>query len=160
MFLGWFLGAPAIGWISHHVRNRKSIMTGSAIAGFVIMSCFLAFPGIPHALLAAMAFLYGITNTGLILAYAAAGAANPKKYTGTALAFANISSVIVGVCLQPMIGKVLDLTWDGTLNAMGNRIFDPFYFRISMIILPLCFLAALVICLCYIKEENLIPLED
>lgn len=155
MFLGWFLGAPLIGWVAQRVKKQKNIMTGSAIAGLLIMSCFVFLPEIPKPLLPVLAFLYGLTNTGLILAYAAAGFVNPKKYTGTALAFANISSVIVGVFLQPIIGKVLDLTWNGQLSAEGHRIFDPFYFRISMVSLPICFLVAAIISAVYIKEKNI-----
>lgn len=144
IFIGWGIGGPMIGWLSDWIGRRKPVLIGSAVTGCLLMGAVLYIPNIPTPLLFLLLFLYGVSNTGVAIAYALAAELNPRSMAGTSLGFTNMASVIVGAMFQPLIGKFLDLQTD-------TRIVDgiPFYtehsFRLAMTVLPICLALSIVL---------------
>ena len=139
IFIGWGVGGPLTGWVAGKVQNRRPLRMFSAISGGVLMSIVLYSSSFSYIMLSSILFVYGMTNSGLMLAYTTAGEIEPREIAGTSIAFANMASVIVGAALQPIIGGLMDSHWDGALNAVGHRIYSPETMREVLFLLPICF---------------------
>ncbi len=95
-------------------------------------------------------FLYGFANTGVATAYAVASEINPQAVAGTSVAFANMSSVIIGAGFQPFIGWMLQKNWDGMI-VQGLPFYSNSDFRSALFILLGSLLLAIFVA-CGIKE--------
>lgn len=137
IFIGWTVGGPIAGWFSDKIQRRKPILFISALAGLVFLSCVIFIPHLPTSLLFTLLFLYGLTNTGVAVSYAVASEINLPQINGTSIAFANMASVLIGACLQPIIGYLLDLHWNG-ISLHGVPQFTVGDYQHALILLPVC----------------------
>lgn len=152
IFIGMAIGCPIAGWISDYIRQRRPVMLAAAIMSLVFMASALYLPGLSMTSLFILLFLYGLSNSGFVASYATAGEIVPRRVAGTSLGFANMASVIIGACFQPIIGWFLDLQWDGKMFN-GAPIYSPEAFRHAMMALPVC-LAVGVIVTFFVRETN------
>ena len=137
IFLGWTIGGPLAGWFSDQQKKRKPIMRASARCQFVhYVSHNLHTP--PPYMSYTLFFLYGLANTGVATSYALSSEINPVRVSGTSIAFANMSSVIIGSALQPVIGKILDTMWQGTVSH-GAPTYSVEAYQHALFVLPLCY---------------------
>jgi sugar phosphate permease len=150
IFLGMAIGCPITGWISDKIKRRKPVMITAAIGSLVTMASALYIPNLSITVLFVLLFLYGIANSGFATSYALAGEITPRRLAGTSLGFANMASVIIGACFQPIIGWFLDLQWDGKMFN-GAAVYSPEAFRHAMMALPVC-LAIGVIVTFFVRE--------
>lgn len=152
IFIGLAIGCPITGWISDRIQRRKPVMLAAAVASLIFMACALYVPHLSVTTLFILLFLYGMANAGFATSYALAGEINPRRVAGTSLGFANMASVIVGACFQPIIGWFLDMQWDGQI-LHGAPVYSPEAFRYAMFALPVC-LALGVIFTFFVKETH------
>lgn len=144
VFFGWAFGGPIIGWLSDHLKRRKPILFLSALLSGILIAIVIYVPNIPFPTLCILLFLYGVANTGVGTSYAVAAEINARPLSGTSMALANMASVIIGACFQPLIGWLLDKGWDGVMQN-GVPVYSSHDFRMVLIALPIgLFLAALV----------------
>lgn len=152
IFLGLAFGCPVMGWLSDKIKLRRPILFGAALSSLVFISCALYIPNLPIQLLFTFLFLYGIANSGFATSYAVAGEINTRSVAGISLGFANMASVLIGACFQPIIGWFLDLQWDG--KFLNNA---PLYsinaFRHAMMSLPICLIIGFLMVF-FIKETH------
>lgn len=151
IFIGWAIGGPFFGWISDRIQRRKPIIIGSTIFSLIFISIILYCPGLPLTWLFVVAFLYGFSNIGVSTCYAVAAELSPNQYAGTALGFTNMASILLGALFQPIVGKLLDLHWDGTI-VDGVRSYSAHDLQTAMISLPVCLVVCLILCL-VLKES-------
>lgn len=140
IFIGWGFGGPLAGWLSDKLGLRRPLMFLSAACGAILMSAILFFPSLSTWQIYVLFFLYGLTNCGLAMAYALATEINCRSVVGVSIAFANMSSIIIGAALQPIFGQVLEWT-------VGHKVIDiatltAFDFRHAVLLLPVCSLIA------------------
>lgn len=137
IFIGWTVGGPITGWLSDRIGRRKPMLFVSALSGLVLLSCIIFIPHLSIHLLFSLLFLYGMTNTGVVISYAVASEINAPKINGTSIAFANMASVLIGACLQPIIGYLLDSHWSGQM-LHGVHQFTLSDYHHALIALPVC----------------------
>jgi MFS family permease len=152
IFIGWGVGGPIVGWLSDKIQARKPIMIASVILCLIIMSAILYVPNLPLSVLFSLLFLYGVCNTGVAISYAVAAEINPHKLAGTSVAFSNMASVIVGAAFQPIIGKLIDMHWNG-LREAGVPVYNLSDYHYALIILPICLILG-VLFVFLIKETH------
>jgi len=140
VFVGWAVGGPLVGWLSDRIKRRQPVMMLSPL---VCMLCILAvlYWHMPETLLFIVLFLYGMANTGVAISYAVAGEINPLPVAGTSIAFANMASVIVGACFQPITGWLLDIQWQGQL-VDGIHVYSKTAYELALLSLPICLVLA------------------
>ena len=151
IFIGWAIGGPFFGWISDRIQKRKPIIIGSIIFSLLFISIILYCPGLSLTWLFVVAFLYGFSNIGVSTCYAVAAELSPNQYSGTALGFTNMASILLGAVFQPIVGKLLDLHWDGTMID-GVRSYSAYDLQTAMVSLPVCLILCLV--LCFVLKES------
>jgi MFS family permease len=150
LFFGWAIGGPIAGWLADHI-GRKPVMIGSALLGCILLPIVFYVPELPIGLIFVIMFAYGITNTGLIASYTAAGELHDKSLGGFSMAIANMFSVLLGAALMPILGKLLDWHASSHLSADGTLIHTVQDYQQATYIIPACLFAA-VLCALFTKE--------
>lgn len=144
IFIGWAVGGPLIGWLSDYLKARRFLLQLSSGLSLVVISVALFVPHLPLLALFSILFLYGFVNTGVAVAYVVAAESNVHHFAGTAVAFANIVSILIGAAFQPLIGGVLDYSWDYRFKN-GVPWYTPQGFKMAMVVLPICLILAFLI---------------
>lgn len=154
IFIGWGIGGPFSGWLSDRLGRRKPVMIISAVAGLILISLIVYLPEMSITTAYILLFMYGFTNTGVAIAYAVSTELHSREVVGTAIAFTNMASILVGALMQPLVGHLIDLVAGArSYNVQALMLSD---FQSGLRILPICSLIALVLGL-MVKETNCHP---
>jgi MFS family permease len=140
-FIGFGLGAPVLGWLSDHIRRRRAILIAAAGASVATLSILLV-PGLPLSAVSALLVVHGAGAGAMVLSLATAREHNRPDTTGAVYGLVNTAVVGGGALLQPAIGYLLDLQWDGTMAA-GARVYAADAYRWALATLPLVSLIGL-----------------
>ncbi|MDO8932816.1 MAG: MFS transporter, partial [Rhodocyclaceae bacterium] len=121
-FLGFALGCLVWGRVSDALGRRKPVMlavSGVHVLGWGVWLSGIALP-LPatYALCGAM----GLVTAGFTLSWAAAKEVNPPALSGMATSVVNVGIFLGPAILQPLVGWVMERTWDGTI-VNGVRIY-------------------------------------
>ncbi len=131
---GWALGAPFMGWLSDRIRLRKLPVVVCAGLNVASLAAIAFVPGLPLALIATLFFLSGFTGGVMVITFAIAREVSPKPLHGTVSGLVNGMTVAAGAVLQPVVGWLLDLRWDGTMDG-GARLYQAADYRFALIAL-------------------------
>lgn len=127
VLIGWAVGAPVQGWLSDRLGRWRAPLIGVNALGLGTFAVLIYVPELSLGVAEALLFANGFFCGGLPLVYAAVREANPRAI-GPAIAFVNMVIVASGALLQPLIGWLLDLAWDGRM-AEGTRVYSAESFR-------------------------------
>lgn len=152
IFIGWAVGGPLAGMFSDKIRRRTPVMFASAVLSTIFLCAVLYIPDLSAPLLFLLLFLFGLSNTGVGVSYAVAGEINPRIVAGTSIAFANMASILIAAILQPIVGRVLDLSWDGTMSN-GIKVYSVTGYQEAMLSLPICLVIGVLFSL-LVKETH------
>jgi len=136
VFFGWLVGAPLVGIISDRLRTRKLPLVFGCLLALVTILIILLVPTLtPHALYV-LFFLFGLFASSEIVCFAIGTEYYPKKIAGMAIAFTNMIIMFSGMVLQPLVGKLLDMRWQGVM-AHGIRVYSASDYRYALMVLPI-----------------------
>ena len=138
--------------------RRKPLMQVSALLNCLIFSAILYVP-LSKAQLFGLMFLFGVSNTGVVLAYALATEINPHRVAGTSLAIANMMSILIGAVFQPIIGFLIDFSASARPMIDNQLIHSPADLQQAMSVLPVCLIVAFILVF-FIRETYCQPLEQ
>lgn len=157
IFIGWGISGPLSGYLSDRIGRRKPIMIISAICGFILTSILVFYPTLSATWAYILLFAYGVTNTGVAIAYAVSTELHDRNVVGTSIAFANMTSIFVGASLQPIVGWLVDkVAGPRGYNVSALVLSD---FQAGLKLLPLCSLIALFLAF-MIKETYCRPIKS
>ncbi|UUX49709.1 MFS transporter [Nisaea acidiphila] len=152
MFFGWGIGAPMIGWLSDKLGKRRRFMVAGGLLATTGISLVILFPTMPLPMLQTVLALQGFGSATMVLSFAVAREHNPIWANSAALGIINSFVVGSGAVLQPFIGYLLDLGWDGRM-ADGARVYALETYGAAFVVLPL-FCAAGVVAACFIRQPR------
>lgn len=156
IFIGWGIGGPLSGWLSDKMGRRKPVMVFSALFGMVFTSLLVFLPSMTQTSAYLLLFAFGLTNTGVAIAYAVSTELQDKKVVGTSIAFTNMISIFIGALLQPVVGYLVDLVAGSKSFHVETLVLSDF--QAGLRILPVCSLIALILALLvketYCKPQN------
>jgi MFS family permease len=155
IFFGWAIGGPFYGWLSDRIGLRKLPMVVAALGTMLIMTTILFAPVGPIAIKLLM-FLLGAMSSGFILAFSIVREINLPMLTGTAIGLINTLNNLSGALAQPIVGKILDKQWDGTLLPNGHPAYSLEMYNSALLFLPICLFVALLL-MPFIKETYCRP---
>jgi MFS family permease len=121
-FIGWGAGAPLIGWLSDRIGKRRSPLIAGLTLSASSLVAIVYLPGIPLWGVGALCFGIGFGGSAQIVCYALVREHNPRRLSGTAIGMVNALVTGAGALFQPMIGWLLDLSWEGVL-VDGARVY-------------------------------------
>ncbi|MFC3908856.1 MFS transporter [Legionella dresdenensis] len=157
IFIGWGISGPLSGWLSDRMGYRKPLMIVSALCGVLLTSIFVFYPSFGTWTAYCIFFMFGLTNTGVGIAYAVSTEIHPRNVIGTSIAFTNMLSILIGASLQPIVGWLVDLTAGGRAYNVESLLLGDF--QAGLKLLPLCSLIALILALA-VKETHCKPLNE
>ena len=158
LFLGWAIGAPVMGWLSDHTGKRKPVMLIGIICNTLIFAVVL-FAGFSTPLMMAFwFFILGISGSMMTVAFGSMREVNSPRHNATAMGLVNMCVVGSGAVMQPVIGGLLDLGWDGRI-VEGARIYGADAYTSAFSVLIGSNLLALV-CVLLLRETYCQPLPE
>lgn len=129
------VGSPLVGIIAAHT-NRWAVMTACFILGTIGTVMFIFAGNYNHTLIYAALILIGILSSVEGIIFSILKDTVPAHTFGTASGFTNTIVVIGSTVAQPIIGKLLDLNWQGALTTTGIRQYSLTNYQHAMIIVP------------------------
>ncbi len=152
IFLGWAVGGPFWGWFSDYIgRRRMPIIVGSI--GALVLICVMLYSSIvSRSFIYGLLFAFGLLSSVQILVFSICREVNSIKITGTAIALTNMIVMIGGNIFQPVIGKILDMGWDGTM-VDGARVYSANDYQFALTVLPISLILAIVVSF-FIRETH------
>jgi len=139
------LGAPILGSLSEKTGRRKPIYFCTLFVSLIGWIPILFLQDMPLWLLAALFSIVGFASGAIVIGMAFVKESVPFALAGTVSGISNMGMEMGPMILQPTIGLVLDLGWDGLLEN-GIRIYDLNAYHMAFgVIMGLCALGALLI---------------
>lgn len=135
IFLGWVVGGPLAGYISDRIGLRRAPMIVGALFAALLISLVLYVPGLSITEIYLIFFIFGIFCSAQIIVFAIGREISPNNLAGTAIALTNMIVMLGGDIFQPLIGKLLDYTWNGTIID-GVHQYTANDYRQALIVLP------------------------
>jgi MFS family permease len=142
IMLAWALAGPLIGTISDKVCRRKNIYLAATILAAMGWCAAIYVSSLPLYAFVILATLAGMACGAIIIGFAFAKESVPAELAGTVSGVCNMGAMSGPMLLQPAMGLVLDLYWNGTL-VNGARVYDLEAYR-SGFLLMLAWLALAV----------------
>jgi len=150
-FIGWGVGAPLFGWFSDHIGKRRPPLFAGLILSALSLAAIIYVPGIPLWGAGILCFGVGFGGSAQIVNFALVREHNPPQLSGTAIGILNALVTGAGALFQPLVGWLLDRSWDGVL-ADGARVYDVgAYERAFMVLLAGCITA--VFCALILRDS-------
>ena len=136
-FIGWAVAAPLLGWVSDRLGRRRPLVILGAALATVSTVALISWPEMPEIALVVLLTLQGGFSASMILCFAVAKESNAPELSGASLGLINTFAVGGGAVLQPLVGLVLDLRWNGAI-VEGARVYLLDDYRAGLAILPVC----------------------
>jgi MFS family permease len=143
IFVSWALGAPLVGGLSDRLGSRRGLMVAGATTAMLCLGALPLTSAAPAWVLGALMSAQGIAASTMVAGVALAREAAPPQVSSTAMGLVNTFVIGSGAVFQPLIGFLLDLNWDGRMDA-GARIYSAAAYDWALSVLPLACLAGLV----------------
>lgn len=123
IMLAWAFAGPVIGTLSDRHLCRKPIYLASILVATLSWGGALFVPGLALWAFVAVAMLAGVACGAVIIGFAYAKESVPAQLAGTVSGVCNMGAMSGPMLLQPAIGLLMDLSWNGTLQG-GVRVYD------------------------------------
>jgi predicted MFS family arabinose efflux permease len=152
LFFGWVVGSPLSGMLTNALNSYKKILWISSIGGLSVMLAILYIPQLSIWVLSLLVFCFGVFSSFFLPSFTLMRDLHSDDCSGVALGFMNSANMLGGAFGQPLIGILLDATWDGTLiNTV--RIYSVQHYQYALSCLPIMMFLSLVL-LPFIKEKR------
>lgn len=153
IWIGIGVGSPALGWLSDRLENRRIALALSAAMGLIATLFLLYWPNLSYGWSYFILLLLGLGAGGQTVSFAVVKENNSPDLVGTASGFNNLAVLIGGALFQPLVGFMLHRSNDWHL-VNGMHVYGINSYRSALLVMPLCFLASLLISLFVIKESH------
>lgn len=133
-FAGFAIGCLLVGTLSDRLRRRKPVVIVSAHIYAAIWLVWLSGSALPAVATYTLFALMGLTTASFTLSWACAKEVNPPQLSGMSTSVTNMGGFLMGALLQPAVGRIMDLRWDGTL-VDGVRLYTPADYRWGLLLI-------------------------
>ncbi|MDP1604118.1 MAG: MFS transporter [Legionella sp.] len=118
LFLGFTIGAPLMGYISDKLKRRKPPMFLGATGAAIVMMVLLYMPGLNQTAINTLMVLLGLLYSAQCIVFAVGRELSPNEAAGTAIAMTNMVVMLGAMFLQPLVGRLLDLSLSSHMAAL------------------------------------------
>jgi predicted MFS family arabinose efflux permease len=152
LFLGWVLGGPITGLVAGYFTKKRPIMLTASLGALSSMATILYVPHLPLTVLGLVIFTFGLFSSCFLPAFSLMKEIHDEAHTGAALGFMNTANMTGGAIGLPLVGFLLNRSWDGAL-LHHVKVYTASNYIVSLSILPIMMLTSLLL-LYFIREEK------
>jgi predicted MFS family arabinose efflux permease len=124
-FVGFALGCVLIGALSDRLGKRKPVLIMSSHLYLLIWLVLLWGQVLPLTASYSLFTLMGVVTAGFTLTWSCVKEVNSPLLSGLSTSVTNMAGFLAGAVLQPLVGWVMDRSWQGGLTSTGARLFTP-----------------------------------
>ncbi len=124
----------------------------SSILGLVATLILLYMPGVSMGWMYLVLFVLGLGAGGQTVSFAVVKDNNPGRLVGTASGFNNLSVLIGGAIFQPLVGVVIHRS-EAWHVVDGVHVYAIDAYQNALLVMPVCYLASLLIVVFFLKES-------
>ncbi|MBI2277590.1 MAG: MFS transporter [Dechloromonas sp.] len=135
-FGGFAVGCFFIGTLSDRLGRRKPVLIVASHIYGAIWLVLLSAVTMPLAVSYGLFAVLGLATAGFSLTWACAKEVNPPLLSGMSTSVANMGGFLAGALLQPLVGWVMDLGWQGDMVG-GARFYDVATWRSGVALVAL-----------------------
>lgn len=152
LFLGFTLGAPFFGWLSDVLQTRRRLLLYASLLATLLAAALLYLHNLSTFEIYAILFLLGVSYSAQALVFAVGREVSPNDAGGTAIAVTNMIVMLGGLCLQPLVGYLLDWSWSGMPKVASNlHVYTSTDYQFALSIIPAGILISSILTL-FLKE--------
>lgn len=120
MLVSFAGGSFFFGWVSDKIGKRKPVMLTASLlyAGSWLM--LISLPWSPGISGMALLGLMGFAGSGFVLTFACAKEVINPDFSGMAVSVVNTGCFTGTAVMQPLFGRVMDLTWSGAMDGSAR----------------------------------------
>lgn len=155
VFLGWAFGGPVMGLISDKIHSRRIPLLVGEVIALALIATLLFMPNLSSQVIFSLLLALGVVSSAEVVCFAVGRENCAEHLSGTAVAVTNCLIMLGGMFFQPIVGKLLDLSWDGTLES-GVRVYSIEAYQTALVVLPVGLLISIVLT-CFLKETHCRP---
>ena len=152
IFIGFAAGAPFWGWFSDYIRRRKPVLFIGTFSALLCLLVVLYSPSQVLSSLIILLFCFGFGASGFFTSFAMIRELFSLVLVATVLGIMNTFNAVFEALFEPLVGAILDLTWDGT-TLNGTHQFSVQGYHMSLFLLPASLILSLLT-LILIKETH------
>jgi predicted MFS family arabinose efflux permease len=123
VLIAWAVGGPVLGALSDRIGRRKSVYFCALSIATMAWGLVLISQRFPLWFMIAVLVVVGFASSSIIIGFAFAKESVPTSWAGTVTGVCNMGMEMGPMILQPVIGWVLDRTWDGMVEN-GTRVYN------------------------------------
>ncbi len=120
MLVAWAIGSPLAGALSDRLRRRKAPILAGGLLAALLWGALIYVPGHSYAVLVAIMVGLGISSGVVVIGFAFCKESAPPALAGTVSGVANMGNMLGGMAMQPLIGWLLDLGWQGAVSGSAR----------------------------------------
>ncbi len=143
IFLGMAIASPITTYLSDYFQTRRKPMILGASFSLVFYIIIVFIP-IPLPFMYVLLFLTGASFTGQLLGFAAICEIIPSSMSGLTLGLTNMIVMLSGVIFQPLVGWVLDKSWNGKI-VQGIPFYTLANWKLALLAIPICLVIAVLL---------------
>jgi MFS family permease len=123
LLVAWAVGGPFFGWLSDRLGHRKRLYLIGSVISIAGWLSIIFITKIPVCGLVAMLLVTGFSSGCVIITFAFAKESVPADLSGTVSGVVNMGVMMGPTLLQPAVGWILDLKWQGEV-IRGIRLYS------------------------------------
>ena len=158
VFLGWAVGGPVLGLLSDQFLNQRSPLLWGSIGGAICIASVIYIDAIPLSVTAMLLFLFGVFASAEVIVFAIAKDSNPLHLAASSVALTNTCVMLMGAILQPVVGVILDLFWDGKI-IHGVHQYSNSNYQQAFMVIPILFAISAIASL-FLKKYSESPTDS
>lgn len=137
IFVGMLFGGPLLAFLSQKMGQYFVIMACAAglAAAFILLILTDHYNSI---LLSTVFFVIGIMCCYQVIVFAAGSDLVPAKNLGVTIAFLNCMNMLGGSFFHTVIGKIMDIFWQGGVDQNNVKIYSLEAYQYSLSLIPIC----------------------
>lgn len=135
VFFGWLVGAPLTGWISDKMQKRRLPLMFGCLFSAISIAWIIYLPSTPIFVVKGLLFLFGAFSSIEVVCFAVGRETSPSHVSGAAVSLVNLLVMLGGLIFQPIVGKILDANWLGTM-VNGVPVYNAHTYQLALTIIP------------------------
>jgi len=135
MLVGFAAGSFAVGYISDRLKCRRPVLIAFTLG---LIACWLPIQmmwSLPTAISLPLFTALGFFSTAYTITLASTKEVNDPALSGMATGVVNTGTFLGAAILQPLIGYLMDLGWDGRLSESGARLYSLANYQTSFVVM-------------------------